>query len=129
MLADGETSAVMKGITHGACDYLLLTDMVRELGSSLGAALASIPSSRGSLVQPPDVGFQTSNLVGSLGGSFYGSATALSPTIGGPPGPSKMNDMPRPQHSMKTSLNPLGQASHTHGQVLSQSSRPTWLGS
>ncbi|CAM6056834.1 unnamed protein product [Sphagnum tenellum] len=71
----------------------------------------------------------TSNLVGSLGGSFNGSATVLSPTIGGAPGPSKMNDMPRPQHSMKTSLNPLGQASHMHGQVLSQSSRPTWLGS
>jgi len=106
-----------------------LADMGRELGSSLGAAVASIPSSLGSLVQPPDVGVQTSNLVGSMGGSFNGSATVLSPTIGGAPGPSKMNDMPRPQHSMKTSLNPLGQASHMHGQVLSQSSRPTWLGS
>ncbi len=106
-----------------------LADMGREFGSSLGAAVASIPSSLGSLVQPPDVGVQTSNLVGSLGGSFNGSATVLSPTIGGAPGPSKMNDMPRPQHSMKTSLNPLGQASHMHGQVLSQSSRPTWLGS
>ncbi len=106
-----------------------LADMGRELSSSLGAAVASIPSSLGSLVQPPDVGVQTSNLVGSLGGSFNGSATALSPTIGGAPGPSKMNDMPRPQQSMNTSLSPLGQASHMHGQVLSQSSRPTWPGS
>ncbi len=106
-----------------------LADMGREFGSSLGAAVASIPSSLGSLVQPADVGVQTSNLVSSLGGSFNGSATVFSPTIGGAPGPSKMNDMPRPQHSMKTSLNPLGQASHMHGQVLSHSSRPTWLGS
>lgn len=31
MSSDGETSAVMKGITHGACDYLLKPVRLEEL--------------------------------------------------------------------------------------------------
>jgi hypothetical protein len=109
-----------------------LTNMGRGPGSSSlrMPGGASVPHSLGSLFRPTGSGVQALNPVGSSGGSFSGSTTVLSPRSGGVPGcPPATDDMARSQHSMRTSLNPLGQATHGHEQVLSQSSRPTWLGS